>query len=224
VLEVPADTSNFTEAPWENNAYIAGYIGFLRLQELAGRTTADGALRTQVTNELNRLLAMRANNFSKDTPWIVSDSEPVHGGAYHKRILNVARNFMMFVPELGDYLHQNALAKVQGAIDEYNYVGPYWFVARYNAVVDEGVRQNLYDYNAMFQAKAYALKESREELTKYLDAPAFETGDLFYIQNLIAAIEAPSLSASTSLRLDTAKSTEFSINNVHPQWAKTRSK
>jgi hypothetical protein len=42
----------------------------------------------------------------------------------------------------------------------------------------------------MFQAKAYILKETREELTKYLDVPAFERGDLCYIQNLIAAVEA----------------------------------
>jgi hypothetical protein len=51
--------------------------------------------------------------------------------------------------------------------------------------------QNLYDYSAMFQAKAYILDEPRDQLTKYLDAPAFERGDLFYIQNLITAIEAP---------------------------------
>jgi len=49
----------------------------------------------------------------------------------------------------------------------------------------------LLNYNALFQAKAYALKQPRSELTKYLDSPAFERGDLHYIQNLIAAIEAP---------------------------------
>jgi hypothetical protein len=79
---------------------------------------------------------------------------------------------------------------VREAIDEYNYTAPYWFVARQEAVATEGVMQNLYDYPALFQAKAYILKQSREELTKYLDVPAFERGDLFYIQNLIAAIEA----------------------------------
>jgi hypothetical protein len=99
---------------------------------------------------------------------------------------------MLLVPELGDYLNQNALAKVQEAVDEYNFTAPYWFVSRYNAVVNEGVMQHLYDYPAVFQAKAYILKESRQELTKYLDVPAFERGDLFYIQNLIAAIEAGS--------------------------------
>jgi hypothetical protein len=192
-LEVPvsaiATEEYFKKWPWEHNAYIAGYIGFLKLQELAGKTGVDSQLRTEVNTELNRLLALRANTFTKDTYWLKSDTLPDFN--YHFRTLNIARNFMMLVPELGDYLNQNALAKVQAAVDEYNYTGPYWFVARYNGVVDEGVMQNLYDYPAIFQAKAYILKESRDELTKYLDVSAFERGDLFYIQNLIAAIEAP---------------------------------
>jgi hypothetical protein len=99
---------------------------------------------------------------------------------------------MMLVPELGDYLRQNNLNEVEDAVEEYNYTGPYWFVSRFNAVVDEGVMENLYDYNAIFLAKAYILDESQEELVKYLDVPAFEKGDLFYIQNLIATIQAPS--------------------------------
>jgi hypothetical protein len=190
-LIVPADSTTFEQFPDDHNAYIAGYIGFLHLQELAGKTSEDSQLRSDVINDLNRLLQLRANTFTKDTYWVISDTEPVHGGDYHYRSLNVARNFMNLVPELGDYLNQNAFSKVQAAVDEYNFTGPYWFVSRYNAVVDEGVMQNLYDFNAMFQAKAYILKESRHELTKYLDVPAFERGDLFYIQNLIAAIEAP---------------------------------
>ncbi len=97
----------------------------------------------------------------------------------------------MMVPELGDYLHDHAYDKVQTAYEDYNYVAPYWFVARYGATEDEGVVQPLFDYYSLFQAKAYILKENRAELTKYLDVSAFEIGDLFYIQNLIAAIEAP---------------------------------
>ena len=49
-----------------------------------------------------------------------------------------------------------------------------------------------YDVNTMFQAKALILGETREALTEYLDVPAYDRGDLFYIQNLVAAIEAPS--------------------------------
>jgi hypothetical protein len=103
---------------------------------------------------------------------------------------------MLLTPELGDYLNLHALSQMRAAIDEYNSVGPYWFVSRYTASIGESTMQNLYDYPAMFQAKAWILKESREELTLYLDVPAFQRGDLFYIQNLIASIQAPSLSAS----------------------------
>jgi hypothetical protein len=173
------------ERPFELNAYIAGYIGFLNLQELAGAAEQDSQLRNQVTDELNRLLQMRASTFSKDTYWFKENR------SYQLRTLNIARNFIFLVPELADYLNQNAYDKVQDALEEYNWIAPFWFAARYNAVVNEGVRQNLYDYNALFQAKAYIMKEPKGELVKYLDVPAFLTGDLLYIQNLIAAIEAP---------------------------------
>jgi outer membrane protein assembly factor BamB len=185
-LQVPvpaiATADYFRERPYELNAFIAGYVGFLRLQELAGRTSQDAQLRTQVTNELNRLYQLRVSIFSKDTPYL--------DNYYHKRSLNIARNFMFMTPELGDYLNRNALAIMQTAFNEYNYIAPYWFVSRYESMSSEGVMSPLWNYPAMFQAKAYILKESRAELAKYLDAPAFERGDLFFIQNIVAALEA----------------------------------
>jgi hypothetical protein len=108
---------------------------------------------------------------------------------YHRRSLNVARNFMMLTPELGAYLQQHALGLVEEAVDEYDYVAPFWFVARYETMINEGVMSPLYTYPAMFQAKAFILNEPQEELVKYLDVPAFSRGVLFYIQNLVAAIE-----------------------------------
>ena len=173
----------YTQRPFEVNAYYAGYTGFLRLQEMAGKTVEDSQLRTDVINELSRISILRATTFNKDTPYITN--------MYHWRSLNIARNFIYMTPELGDYLNRNAYAKVQGAIDEYGYVAPYWFVTRYEFMMNEGVISPLYNSPAMFQAKAFIMKESRAELTKYLDAPAFERGDLFYIQNLVAAIQAP---------------------------------
>jgi hypothetical protein len=186
-LQVPvpsiADTSYFREKPYELNAYIAGYTGFLRLQELTGRTTQDSQLRTQVTHELDRLYQLRVSIFSKDTPYV--------DNYYHKRSLNVARNFIFMTPELGDYLNRNALTTMQQAFNEYDYIAPYWFVSRFESMTSEGALSPLWNYPAMFQAKAFVLKASQAELTKYLDAPAFERGDLFYIQNIIAALEAP---------------------------------
>jgi outer membrane protein assembly factor BamB len=182
-VPVIADETFFNQRPWELNGYIGGYIGFLRLQELAGMTGQDAQLRATVQNELNRLMQMRANNFTKDTPWVDE--------RYHFRTMNISRNFIMMTPELGDYLRVHALSRVQEAVEEYNNIGPYWFVARYNAVVNEGVMQNLYDYHGMFLAKAYILGENQSDLYRYLDVPAFERGDLFYIQNLIAILNAP---------------------------------
>jgi hypothetical protein len=179
----PGSSTYYDWYPYELNAYIAGYIGFLNLQQQAGMAQTDAALRTSVTNELNRLLQYRANNFQKDSPWIED--------YYHKRPLLIARNFMWLTPELGDYLHANALSRVQEAINEYEYVAPYWFVAKYEAMPNESTMSNLYTGPAMYQARAYILKENRSELTKYLDSPAFLRGDLMYIQNLVAAIQVP---------------------------------
>jgi len=184
VAPVPsiATTDYFTQKPYELNAYIAGYYGFIELQRLAKMDSVDTQLRTTVNSELNRLLQLRVNIFTKDTYWVENN--------YHKRHLNISRNFMFLVPELGNYLNQHDLAEVTDAVEEYDYIAPYWFVSRFNAVVDEGVMANLYDTNALFLAKAYILKQSRSELVKYLDIPGFEAGDLFYIQNLLAALAA----------------------------------
>jgi hypothetical protein len=184
-IEVPvpavATTDYFQQKPYELNAYIAGYTGFLELQSLAGKEVEDRLLRERVTSELARLIDLRVEIFSKDTYWVEE--------RYHRRSLNIARNFMMLVPELGDILNERIFAKVNEAVDEYNYIAPYWFVSRYEAMMNEGVMSPLYNYPAMFQAKAYILKQNRNELSKYLDVPGFERGDLFYIQNLISILE-----------------------------------
>jgi hypothetical protein len=186
-LHVPvpsrATAENFRLRPYELNAYIAGYVGFLRLQETAGRAQADAGLRTQVTNELNRLYQLRVSIFSKDTPYSEDNN-------YHKRALNVARNFIFLTPELGDYIRRTDLNRWNTAIQEYEYVAPYWFVARYEAMMNETASANLYNNWALFQAKAHIQNLPQSELVRYLDVPAFERGDLFYIQNLVTAIEA----------------------------------
>jgi outer membrane protein assembly factor BamB len=169
--------------PYAHNAYIKGYIGYLELEKLAGQPESR-----DVRAELNRLLALRAANFSK-----VNNARSSSYG--YGRVMAAARNFMYITPELGDYLHRNAFDKVRGTVDFYNRVTPYWFVGKAEENAIEGALRPLYDVN-IFQAKALILKEPREELVKYLDVPAFERGDLFYIQNLVAAIEATSVAAN----------------------------
>ncbi len=186
-LETPPSDSYLAERPYIHNAYIAGYIGYLGLEKLAGYPESSN-----IRAELNRLLGLRVSQFSKDSPYYVPANTT--GGwttIDYNRTLNISRNFMFLTPDLANYLHDNALTKVQAAVNDYTTDAPYWFVSKYDATVGEGVLQQLFDSNSIFLAKAYILKEPRTELTKYLDVPAFEVGDLFYIQDLIAAIEAP---------------------------------
>jgi outer membrane protein assembly factor BamB len=189
-LPTPPVSDYWLQQPYELNAWIAGYIGFLELQELAGMSQTDAALRTQVTNQLNQLLNQRITNFTKDSHWYTQ--------RFHKKHLDISRNFMFLVPELGDHLGTHLRSQVQQAVNEYDTIAPYWFVSRYESTIGEGVMSTLYNYHGMFLAKAYVLDAPREELVKYLDVPAFHTGDLFYMQNLIATLEAPTSTAVTN--------------------------
>ena len=172
---------------WEMNSWMAGYQGFLNLHTLAGIGTGDASLKNSIQTELTNLKTYRWSTFSKDTPFTGTDEV-----SYHKRNMNIARNFLGLVPEIADAYATNLNAQVGSALADYNTIAPYWFVARYEAAQGESVMQSLYDYPALFQAKAWIQNESRENLYKYLDTPAFQRGDLFFIQNLVATIEAPS--------------------------------
>jgi hypothetical protein len=187
-FHVPASASDtyLTNSPHELNAYIAGYQGFINLLDLAGKTATDAELRHRAATELDRLINLRLSTFSKNSPF-----STVNNG-YGKTMLNLSRNFLMLTPELADMMRSQLLSDVQAAITEYNQIGPYWFVPHFDAATAESGFQNLYDVPSLFQAKAWILQENREELVKYLDVPAFPRGDLFYIQNLVAALEAPS--------------------------------
>jgi hypothetical protein len=181
-LEAIPDDNFLLNNPHVLNNYIAGYLGFLQLESLAQYPESPG-----VRDTYNRLLALRATTFSKDNPDQWFDYAFVYCRAF-----SVSINFMYMVPELGQYLHDNALTKVSQALDEYTYLAPYWFEAKPETAFGEGVLQQLYDYPSIFAAKAMILQEPYQELAKYIDVPAASVGDLFYIQNLVIAIEAGS--------------------------------
>ena len=181
---VPMEGQIFGEDPFQHNAWLTGYYGFLALQELAGMAGTDSALRSQVTAERDRLLTLRFATFDKDSPWTARNM-------YYKKALDLARNFMYLCPELGEALRDNLRAPIDAAYDEYEYVAPYWFVGRYEAMFGESTIQNPYTPWAMFQGKAYIYGQSRDQLYRYVDAPQFQRGDLFYIQNLSLVIAAP---------------------------------
>lgn len=201
---VPSNAT-LTKFPFVHNSYIAGYLGYLELQKLAGYTESSS-----VRNNLNNLLSLRAGFSTKDTPFITQ------GPQDYCRAFSVSRNFIFLVPELGDYLHTHALNAVQTAVNEYVRAEPYWFVSAYEDTFNEAIIQPLYDTNALFLAKALILKEPYKELVKYLDAPGFARGDLFYIQNLATALGFPSdtLDVSKTASRSTARQDEVVTYNL----------
>jgi hypothetical protein len=175
-LEAPLSDAAFSSRPYWLNQYLAGYLGYLELQKMAGYPE-DPAVKAVY----NHLLQIRVDNFSQDHPvW----------GSWYDNPMNIAFNFMFLTPELADYMASNALAKVQTAMEEYLFDTPYWFVSKYDMTYEEGTLGHLYNVPALFQAKAWILDSSYDDLVKYLDVPAFTRGDLFYIQNLAATLDA----------------------------------
>jgi outer membrane protein assembly factor BamB len=189
-LSTDVETTTFTQDPFEHNAWITGYHGFLKLQELAGMQTADATLRNNVIAEHTRLVNLRASLFNKETAWVDLDANTAVNA---KKSLDIARNFMFLSPELAqDYRNNSQLfQKAQDALSMYENIAAFWFVGKYESMPGESSFQNLYSQPALFQAKAWILRQPRQELYKYLDTPMFARGDLFYIQNLVTTIEAP---------------------------------
>jgi hypothetical protein len=186
----PAD--NYLQAnPHVHNAYIAGYIGHVELAKMAGQSYAAQQ------KELDRLLRLRADTFRWD---VQADTGAAQSDQYFYTLIT-AWNFMFLVPELADYLRQNALLKVQEAVERYTHMAPYWMAGHNEEVQHENGITPLYQTHALFQAQAQILQASRDQLAKVLDTPVVPAGDLFYVQNLIATLEAPPTSSGGEGRL-----------------------
>ena len=175
--------------PFTHNAYIAGYIGFLELEALAGQPESS-----QVRNELNRLLALRVSNFTKDSAY----AELTNVVQSYCRTLNISSNFTFLTPELAEHLRNNIPSQVEAAIGEYEKLAPYWFVSLATEGYAENAVNPLYDGHSLFMARAWILKELGNELEPYLDVPGFYRGDLFYIQKLVATIENSGFAMTTT--------------------------
>ena len=111
-------------------------------------------------------------------------------GFTYNNSLKVVQNFMFMVPELADEFRARILPSIQTTVTDYSTTKPYWFVTKYDRTYGEGRFEPLYIYQSIFQARALILQETSAQLVKYVDVPAFWRGDLYYIQDLAAAIAA----------------------------------
>jgi hypothetical protein len=194
----PPATLDVVQYPGLFNDYIAGYQGFLNLYDLAG-TNPDPSLRANVATQLGNLLNTRLSNFAKDHPWrgAVDNPNGLSINNYARRF-NCTRNFLYMTPALGQAMRSSAQAStIVGALNEYEYVCPAWFMARDANTFQEGSAHHIFDSHALFLAKAYVALQTQPELSKWLDVP-WMTGDLYHMQNIVAALEAGGGSALQS--------------------------
>ena len=182
-LPSPPSNADLLKDPYKLNEYIAGYWGYLELQKLA-----TGSESLSIRTTLNNLVSLRTTNFTNQSAY-ADLWESTSGAEPGCNQLNIASNFLYLVPELAEILRTNNLSQVQAAITEDELNAPFWFVSLTHNGLGESTLTPLYDVNAIFQAKALILHTPAAELEKYLDIPAFEKGDLFYIQNMIALLK-----------------------------------
>ena len=183
------DRSNLTDSylasfPHVHNAYIAGYIGYVELAKLAGRSPSEyGPFEA----ELDRLLALRAQNLTT-FPNPTGAGAPDHD--YFDTMIT-AWNFMYLTPELADYLSTHAQTNVLNIISTYQAIAPYWMAA----INGENSRRKCAH---AVPANSFALPGNCDDkkcfacrTVKFLDTPIVPVGDLYYIDNLVSTLEAP---------------------------------
>jgi hypothetical protein len=186
----PPSSLDVVRSPAVYNEYIAGYQGFLNLYDLAG-TNPDPSLRTNVASQLSNLRNTRFSNFAKDHPWQGDVDNPGGIGVNnYVRRFNCSRNFLYMTPELGSAMRSSAqFSTISGALNEYLYLCPNWFIARDHNTFQEGSAHHIFDSHSLFLARAYVGNESEANLSKWIDVP-WMLGDLYHIQNLVAALNA----------------------------------
>ena len=176
--------------PNVHNAYIAGYVGYIELAKMAGQTPAQYAAYAA---ELERLKTLRLQNLmafpNPQEPWTCENE------CYFESLITYY-NFAYMTPELADYLAANARSSnpdkdILSILQKYQDIAPYWMVAHNGETQGEFTIMPYQQTHSLFQALAMVKNAPREELVKYLDTPIVPVGDLYYIDNLVAALEAP---------------------------------
>lgn len=186
------------------NGRIAGLKGYLELKKLAGYTTpADQSDTDAKQAEYDQLLALRLGQLKWDLryPKTTTNQNIINT---HGFLISVW-NFMHLSPDLSNALSQHNDPSAPDAnnrtadsvIKKYERMIPHWFIGHNEEVHMENGVTPYQQTHTLFQAKAKVLKQSQEELVKYLDTPLYPVGDLYYIDNLVATLEAPTDPNST---------------------------
>jgi len=171
--------------PGVHNAYIAGYQGYVGLARLAGRDESEIA---PYAAELDRLLALRVAQLMT----FPNPQEPFtcENECYYESLITY-HNFAHMTPELAAYLKEHAETTMLEIIATYQTIAPYWMMAHNGETQGEFTVMPYQQTHSLFQALGRIKGASRQALSRLLDTPIVPVGDLYYIDNLVATLEAP---------------------------------
>lgn len=183
--------------PLISNSFIAGYKGYVELAQLAGEPAST---YQDHETELNKLLQWKVEDLmtypDPQEPY-VCDYE-----CYYESMITYY-HFAYMTPELAEYLVENdmdpgdpgydAEKDIEAILQEYRDIAPYWMQAHNGQTQGEYTIQPYQQTYSLFQARAQVEQASFEELVKNLDEPIVPVGDLYYIDNVVAALEASSV-------------------------------
>lgn len=175
--------------PLVHNAYIGGYYGYIELAKMAGQSSSQYG---PFVTELNKLLSWRVQNmmtFPDPQEPYFCDHE-----CYYESLITYY-NFAYMTQELADYLRTNARSSdpnkdILAILQKYQDIAPYWMQVHNGETQGESAIQPYQQTHSLFQGLARVKRASQTELMKYLDTPIVPVGDLYYIDNLVAVLEA----------------------------------
>jgi outer membrane protein assembly factor BamB len=189
---LPASTVNppsTTYLAHEYNNYIAYCRGLLNLHARSG-----AAATARVTACQSNLPAAEAHRLSMvtDILWPFSATPPPEARTlYYQGSCLGCWNFLRMVPELATVIRASSpgLAAAVNALDSYQARAPYWFVALNDEVQMENGTTPYQQTVAVYQAWVMLEQPTCAEATTYLDRPVFGVGDMYWIDNAVAALE-----------------------------------
>lgn len=186
---------------------LGGIIGFARIAQHLGKTSqaneaANIATNAMTNNSFNTFLATAIARYpdARSFPKQIGERIPVFFNltpsagrflADHKK--TEIASYLNFQWNLGcdfDAANQWCALPIQADF--------MWYITQVGVQADSGET----NFNgpeiawSVFLAQAYALQKSQAELRKYLDIP-WAVGDLYFIDKLVATIEAPSAEEPT---------------------------
>jgi hypothetical protein len=188
-----ASTVNETQitGPQIRNAYLAGYKGYIELAKLAGRPASEySAYQTTYSAQISKRIQEWANYPVQTTS----------NSSANKQAMAVVTmwNFLYLMPEVAsDLLTADPSGKMVASVNLYQQIAPHWMIGQNEETQSENGIMPYQQTHSMFQALAKIQKAPYGELTSYLDDPVVPIGDLYYIDNLVAALESTSVPTVT---------------------------